>query len=137
MAIVKKVLWISDYNLSHTPGGAQRSNDLIIEKGRRSGFSIFEANYNCNFKIVDFDEYDILVSSNLEAIYRSNPEIIDRICQHKNHVRLEHDLNRYLNQKDRIKLFESCKKTIFLTEFHHKLFIKSFRHKHSGTFHKK
>ena len=126
MAIVKKVLWISDYNLSHTPGGAQRSNDLIIEKGRRSGFSIFEANYNCNFKIVDFDEYDILVSSNLEAIYRSNPEIIDRICQHKNHVRLEHDLNRYLNQKDRIKLFESCKKTIFLTEFHHKLFIKSY-----------
>lgn len=126
MAAVKKILWISDFNLSHTPGGAQRSNDLIIEKGRQLGFSIFEANYNCNFKIVNFDEYDILVSSNLEAIYRSNPEIIDRICQHKNHVRLEHDLNRYLNQKDRIKLFQSCKKTIFLTEFHHKLFINNY-----------
>ena len=28
----KKILFISDFNLNHTPGGAQRSNDLIINK---------------------------------------------------------------------------------------------------------
>ena len=57
----KKVLWISDFNLSHTPGGAQRSNALIIDKGRELGLSILEANYNFNFKTTNFNDYDILI----------------------------------------------------------------------------
>lgn len=118
----KKVLWISDFNLNHTLGGAQRSNDIIINKGRKLGYSIFEANYNYNFKITDFNDYDILVSSNLEVIYRNNPSIIEKIAQHKYHVRLEHDLNRYLSKKDREILFNSCKKTFFLTNLHKDLF---------------
>ena len=104
----KKVLWISDYNLSHTPGGAQRSNGLIIDKGRSLGVSIFEANYNFNFKTCDIHEYDILISSNLERIYSLDKAIIAKIAEHKNHIRLEHDLNRYLFQEDREKLFRSC-----------------------------
>lgn len=122
----KKVLFISDFNLNHTPGGAQRSNDLIINKGRELGHSIFEANYNFNFKVCDFNEYDILISSNLEGIYRNDPEVIEKISQHKYHVRLEHDLNRYLRQEDREKLFKSCKKTVFLTDFHYKLFVDNY-----------
>ena len=123
---INKILWISDFNLSHTPGGAQRSNDLIIKKGREIGLSIMEANYNFNFKICDFNEYDAIVSSNLEAISSSEKQIIDKIASHKYHVRLEHDLNRYLNQSDREKLFKSCKKTVFLTDYHHKLFIANY-----------
>ena len=122
----KKILWISDYNLSHSAGGAQRSNDIIIQKGRELGLSILEANYNFNFHIEDFDQYDILVSSNLEAIYKLHPNIIDKIASHKYHVRLEHDSNRYLKQEDREKLFRSCKKTVFLTNFHHQLFINNY-----------
>lgn len=122
----KKILWISDYNLSHSAGGAQRSNDIIIQKGRELGFSILEANYNYNFNIEDFDQYDILISSNLEAIYKLYPNIIDKIASHKYHVRLEHDSNRYLKQEDREKLFRSCKKTVFLTNFHHQLFINNY-----------
>lgn len=118
----KKVLWISDFNLSHTIGGAQRSNDLIIKKGKELGLSIFEANFNFNFKICDFNDYDIVISSNLEAISQAYPDIIDKIAQHKFHVRLEHDLNRYLKENQRIKLFQSCKKTFFLTDFHYQLF---------------
>jgi glycosyltransferase involved in cell wall biosynthesis len=121
-----KVLWISDFNLNHTLGGAQRSNDLIIKKGRELGLSIMEANYNFNFKIFDFNEYDIIVSSNLETIAAKHEDIINKIASHKYHVRLEHDLNRYLNQTDREKLFRSCKKTIFLTDYHHKLFISNY-----------
>ena len=123
---MKKVLFISDYNLSHSPGGAQRSNAIIIDKGRKLGFSILEANHNFNFKICNFDEYDILISSNLERIYHLDPEIINKISEHKNHIRLEHDMNRYLKKQDREKLFKSCKKTIFLTEFHHKLFKQNY-----------
>jgi glycosyltransferase involved in cell wall biosynthesis len=123
---MKKVLFISDYNLTHTPGGAQRSNAILIEKGRSLGYSILEANYNFNFKVCDFNEYDILISSNLEGIYRLNPDIISKISEHKNHVRLEHDLNKYLLKEDREKLFKSCKKTIFLTNYHHNLFKKLY-----------
>jgi glycosyltransferase involved in cell wall biosynthesis len=126
MVVQKKILWISDYNLSHSAGGAQRSNDIIIQKGRELGFSILEANYNFNFNIEDFSQYDILVSSNLEAIYKLYPNIIDKIASHKYHVRLEHDSNRYLKQQDREKLFRSCKKTVFLTNFHHQLFINNY-----------
>ena len=126
MAVNKKILWISDFNLSHSAGGAQRSNEIIITKGRELGHSILEANYNFNFQVEDFDQYDILVSSNLEAIYKLHPNIINKIASHKYHVRLEHDSNRYLNQNDREKLFKSCKTTIFLTNFHHKLFIANY-----------
>ena len=126
MVTKNKILWISDYNLSHSPGGAQRSNNIIIQKGRELGYSILEANYNFNFNIEDFDQYDILISSNLEAIYKLYPNIIDKIISHKYHVRLEHDSNRYLEQKDREKLFGSCKKTIFLTDFHHEIFKKMY-----------
>jgi len=118
----KKILWISDFNLNHTIGGAQRSNELLINKGRELGHSIFEANYNYNFKVTDFNDYDVLVSSNLEAIYRSDKEVIKKISEHKNHVRLEHDLNRYLSKEDRQLLFNSCKKTFFLTDFHYEIF---------------
>lgn len=122
----KKILWISDYSLSHSSGGAQRSNDIIIKKGRELGFSILEANYNFNFDVEDFNQYDVLISSNLEAIYKLHPNIIDKIASHQYHVRLEHDLNRYLKQEDREKLFRLCKKTIFLTNFHHQLFINNY-----------
>lgn len=122
----KKILFISDYNLSHAPGGAQRSNDIIIQKGRELGYSILEANYNFNFNIEDFDQYDILISSNLEAIYGSDNSIINKIAKHKNHIRLEHDSNRYLSKEHREELFKSCKKTIFLTDFHHEMFKKMY-----------
>ena len=126
MVMNKKILWISDYSLSHSSGGAQRSNDIIIKKGRELGFSILEANYNFNFDVEDFNQYDVLISSNLEAIYKLHPNIIDKIASHQYHVRLEHDLNRYLKQEDREKLFRLCKKTIFLTNFHHQLFINNY-----------
>ena len=32
-----KVLWVSDYTLKHSQGGAQRSNNLIIEEGKKRG----------------------------------------------------------------------------------------------------
>jgi glycosyltransferase involved in cell wall biosynthesis len=123
---MKSIIFISDYSLSHSSGGAQRSNEIIIQKGRELGYSILEANFNFNFNTEDFNQYDVLISSNLEAIYRLNPNIIDKIASHKYHVRLEHDSNRYLKQDDREKLFRSCKKTVFLTNFHHQLFLNNY-----------
>jgi glycosyltransferase involved in cell wall biosynthesis len=124
--MTKKILFISDFKLEHSLGGAQRSNSIIINKGIELGHHIIEATYDSNFEIIDFDYFDIIISSNLEYIYRSYPNIISKISNHKYHVRLEHDLNRYMSQEDRKKLFESCQKTIFLTNFHHQLFINNY-----------
>ena len=118
-----KVLWISDYGNDHQ-GGAQRSNSLVIDEGIRRGHSIAEFNVGSDDGILH-PEYDLLVSSNLEALYHK-PRIIEWITTFPKHVRLEHDANRYLSQKDREALFTSCKKAFFLSNFHLKQFVDSY-----------
>lgn len=120
-----KILFVSDFGVHHNPGGAQRSNDLIIKKGIEIGHNIIEYNYDSSIDLF-MDDYDALISSNLEVISRQNPNLLNIISSHKNHVRLEHDMNSYLTNEQRRLLFSSCKKTIFLTEYHHKLFIKKY-----------
>ena len=44
-----RVLLISDYSLEHSSGGAQRSNDLLMQKGRDLGHVISEFNYDQNY----------------------------------------------------------------------------------------
>ena len=118
-----KVLWISDYG-KERQGGAQRSNALIIDEGIRRGHSIVEFNVSSDDRILH-PEYDLLVSSNLEALYQK-PRMVEWITTFPNHVRLEHDANRYLSQEDRKNLFTSCKKAFFLSKFHLEQFINSY-----------
>jgi glycosyltransferase involved in cell wall biosynthesis len=121
-----KILFISDFNLSHNIGGAQRSNAILIDQGRKLGFDITEATFEANFAELDFNNFDAVISSNLHAIISLNSDIIDKISKHNFHVRLEHDLNSYLKAEDRVKLFESCKKTVFLTNFHKEVFVSRY-----------
>ena len=121
-----KVLLISDYSLSHTPGGAQRSNDLLMQKGRELGHFVSELHYDSDPNRILNQHYDVVISSNLEAISNTNPKIVSWICTHPYHVRLEHDSNRYLAPETRRALFTSCKKTFFLSEFHYKNFVDSY-----------
>lgn len=121
-----KVLLISDYSLSHNSGGAQRSNDILMQRGRQIGHFINEFNYDSNPNNILNQHYDVVISSNLEAISATNPNIIPWICSHPYHVRLEHDSNRYLPPELRRQLFTSCKKTFFLSKFHHKKFVESY-----------
>ena len=68
----------------------------------------------------------MVVSSNLEILSSKYSDIIEYISSANKHVRLEHDANRYLAQKDRELLFGSCDITFFLTDFHHEQFIKMY-----------
>ena len=120
-----RILLISDYSLRHTSGGAQRSNAIIADEGRQRGHIISEYNYDSNLQILE-QPYDVVISSNLEAISRANPQIIPWIASHPNHARLEHDANRYLSTDLRELLFRSCKKTFFLSKFHHQNFVESY-----------
>ena len=119
-----KVLWISDFGLHHNKGGAQRSNNLIVEKGKELGHDLVEFFFDSNESLLH-PNYDLLVSSNLEAINRK-PNIIQWISSHHNHVRVEHDSNRYLSPESRKTLFTSCKKAFILSSFHLKKFQESY-----------
>ena len=116
-----KVLFISDFTLEQRSGGAQVSNDIIIKKGRELGFDIKEHHHLSS--ITDFlSSYDLVINSNLEAISKISPEKLQYINKMPNSVRLEHDSCLYLEKNTRQQLFENCKKTFFLSQFHFDFF---------------
>ena len=61
------ILFISDFGLHHTPGGAQRSNAIVIEEGRKRGHTIVEMFYDSNPLLIHYG-YDVVISSNLETL---------------------------------------------------------------------
>jgi glycosyltransferase involved in cell wall biosynthesis len=112
-----RVLFVSDFTLDQRQGGAQVSNSFILKRGLQLGHQITEHDHTSS--VVNFlSSYDLLVSSNLEAISQRSPATLDFITQHPNHVRLEHDSCSYLPNDERQKLFESSQKNFFLSEFH-------------------
>jgi hypothetical protein len=120
-----KILWISDYSLVHTKGGAQRSDDIIIEEGRGMGFDITWLNVDSYPALMD-QNYDHVISTNLEQISQTSPHIVNWLQHHPQHSRLEHDMCAYLSPDDRKLLFSNCKNTFFLTQFHYNLFKNAY-----------
>lgn len=111
------VLFISDYSLHHNKGGAQQSNEQIIKYGQQLGHNIKLHTFESS--IVDFfQKYDLLISSNLPLNLRLKPYIFQKIISHPCHVRLEHDMNSYLDSESRKLLFKSSKKNFFLSSYH-------------------
>ena len=119
------ILFISDFNLSHNAGGAQVSNDLIIKRGVELGHNITLHNYDSS-PLNLIHRYDLVISSNLEAINQTSKYIFDFILNHHNHVRLEHDSCSYLDNELRKRIFTSSKINFFLSEFHVSFFEKSY-----------
>ena len=122
-----KILFVSDFSLNHNRGGAQRSNDLIIDKGISLGHNITPFNLDTDPKLLH-DQYDVVISSNLEVLSRQPiaGSLFNRIVTADKHVRLEHDANRYLSVENRKTLFGSCIKTFFLTQFHYDKFVEMY-----------
>lgn len=118
----QKILWLADFDLDKAPGGAQRSDKLIIDKGKLLGFNILKLNHETFGEHINIHDYDVLVTSNVCAVLQRHYWVLDEIIKHKYHVRIEHDSNDYLNQENRVKLFSFCKKTFFLTDYHFNFF---------------
>lgn len=117
-----KILYLSDFSLKHTIGGAQRSNDGLIQRGLELGHEIDFINYDSNLAVLrDVHRYDYVVTSNFETLSRVGG-LIDLVYSLTNHIRVERDMNLYLSEEDRYKLFSNCKKTFFLTDYHYQQF---------------
>ncbi len=120
-----KILLVSDFGIAHSLGGAQRSNQLILNEGIERGHDISIYHYDTDSSLL-WENYDIVISSNLEMISRTNPMIIQYCSASPNHVRLEHDFCRYLDNNIREYLYENCAKTFFLTTYHYKKFVEYY-----------
>jgi glycosyltransferase involved in cell wall biosynthesis len=116
------VLLLSDFSLDHSPGGAQRSNQIIVNEGISRGHHIKCFHYDSEIKILE-EKYDLVISSNLEVMSNTYPRLVESIPNLNNHVRLEHDSNLYWSNDFREKFWGSCKLSFFLTKFHHKFFV--------------
>lgn len=120
-----KVLLVSDFGIRHSLGGAQRSNQLILDEGINRGHDISIYHYDTDQSVL-WDTYDVIISSNLEVISKTNPMVLQYCATANNHVRLEHDFCRYLDNNVREYLYTSCKKTFFLTNYHYKKFVEYY-----------
>ena len=118
----KKILWLADFDLHEAAGGAQRSDKIIIDQGKLLGYNILKVTNSSISPDLNINNFDVLITSNIHSLYLKDNDLINKISNHKYHIRLEHDSNQYLPQEDRIKLFSNCHKTIFLTEFHYNFF---------------
>ena len=111
-----RVLFVSDFSLNHNSGGAQVSNQSIIQQGIKNGHEITLHNFDSSY--TDFlYSYDCIVSSNLEVISRKNPDKLNLIINHSNHFRLEHDSCSYLDFDTRKRLFVRLKSISFYLNF--------------------
>jgi glycosyltransferase involved in cell wall biosynthesis len=118
LSVNNKILWLADFDLDMSMGGAQRSDKILIDQGKLLGYNIVKLNKVTFDNSIDINKFDVLITANLAALTHQYPDLIDKISKHKYHVRLEHDSNEYLKQEDRMKLFGSCVKSIFLSDFH-------------------
>lgn len=120
-----KILFITDFGLHHTIGGAQRSNDIIVKEGLKRGHDITYFHYDSNPNILFGQKFDIVITSNMETIskHMAFPYIINSLIQNNKHIRIEHDLCKYLSIENRITLFQSCNIAFFLTTYHYQKFI--------------
>lgn len=115
-----KVLWVADFGLHHSQGGAQRTNDYVINYGLEIGHKVVEFNFDSDIELLQ-DSYDVVVSNNLEVLHR-NDKVWEFLINHENHIRYEHDSCSYLKNTKRRDLFTSTKKNIFLSTFHYDYF---------------
>lgn len=120
-----KILFVSDFSITQNEGGSQRSSSFLLQKGRNLGFDITEYNHDSS-PINLLYNYDLVISSNLEAISKTQPQIINFLLNHKNHVRVERDSCLYFDNETRKQLFSKAQKTFFLTEFHYNFFKEKY-----------
>jgi len=118
----KKILWLADHNLDTAPGGAQRSDEIIINQGKLLGYNILKVTAFTIHDELNIDFFDVIITSNIQLLLHKKPSLLEKIFKHRCHIRLEHDSNTYLSQENRVKLFSNCHKTIFLTDFHYSFF---------------
>lgn len=105
-----RILWIADYSVKEHKGGAQQTNDVMIQAGRKLGHSI--SLYTGGSLPKSFDRYDIIILNNITKYEKAQ---IKALVDTGKCIRYEHD---YWVAENYPELYKDIKHTIFLSPLH-------------------
>ena len=126
------ILWIADLSVSHHIGGAQRSNKILLDKGRFRRYNIVEFNFDSDPSLLH-QEYDWIITTNILMIKQKLPWFNDWLCERPNHIRHEYDSHQYNSDEMRKKIFDSARLVIFISDLHRTKFIEEYGIRPSNT----
>jgi len=84
---IKRIAWVADFSVDEHSGGAQRTNEIMIERGRELGYEIEEVN-SADWRLVDADLY---ILNNIHYIYWNHTPDLLKIIRGRPFIRYEHD----------------------------------------------
>jgi glycosyltransferase involved in cell wall biosynthesis len=108
-----RIGWIADF-FEEKKGGAQKTNEIMIEEGEKRGF-VIDRIKTSEVMNTNLSNYDLLIVNNIAM---SNEAIRARIMSHR-YIRYEHDyLFNYFDQGVIKGIFKNAVASIFLSPLH-------------------
>ena len=117
-----KIIWVADNSIKDHPGGAQITNNLMIEFGRKLGYTILEWTKNGG-ETFEESKHDLFIINNINELYIKNKAIFEDIVENKTFVRYVHDYDWVygtIPETFIAKMFSKSKINIFLSPLHFK-----------------
>ncbi len=112
---MKKIGWINDFTLDQHQGGAQRTNQSMIDVGHQLfDLEITQIGVD-TIADVSLSSFDLLIVNNIAHIAIKHPHTLEEIIFKHHYVRYEHDYFIHDLSKD---LYHNAKFNIFLSPIH-------------------
>jgi len=111
-----KILWVADFTSKEHKGGAQRTNQIMIEYGKKHGYDI--EMLTGGSVVQSKTDYDMVILNN---ITKWEKEFILELVDSQPCIRYEHD---YWVSDHFPELFKKVKHNIFLSPLHYKAVCK-------------
>jgi len=111
-----KIVWLADYGVKDHHGGAQQTNELMIQKGRELGHEIEEITIK-NYHRPETGSFVIL--NNVRMFWETIRSELLWMIDNTRYVRYEHDYLFDFMEKDfALKMFRQSVLNVFLSPLH-------------------
>jgi len=112
-----KILWISDFDTSTFPGGAQFTQALLLREGeqRHNISKYFFRGQSTPGVELEFDKYDLVISNTLINLWKT---LLVPLKSIKHHIHISHDISPYLSPQNKKILFNDNLLTCFMSPEH-------------------
>jgi len=128
--MIPKIIWVQDFNTATHPGGAQLTNQYVIDWGKNLGFDIEECSIYTIDKLGKDPRYylmegDFYIMNNVVHLNKLYPFLIREIINYKKYIRYEHDymwMHGTLYDPEMMReLFSKSLMNIYLSPLHHEV----------------
>lgn len=111
-----QIIWLADYTTKEHQGGAQQTNQVMVDYGIKRGHRI-EYMTPLGFSSKKIDKADLVITNN---IVKFGPYQINWVINNSTYIRYEHDYDATKLIKNFPQLWEKSKLNIFLSPLHKK-----------------